>query len=440
MKEVIKQIIAEFHQEPIPVPAHRFVEMPQLPENVRKAVVYIGMRRSGKTWALYQQMHALMAQGIQKHQLLYINFEDDRLNGMKVHDLQFIVEAYWELYPDQMESYSLHFFLDEIAEIEGWESFIRRLLDKEKMQLYLSGSSAKMLSKEIATNLRGRTITREIFPLSFQEYAQYKKFDIKKIITTKQRSQCYYLINQYLTWGGFPEVLEANVMLHRELLQSYMDSVIYRDIVERHDVKNHVVLRQLLLFCLQNPATLLSVNKLFQQFKSRGISVSKNSLYQYLSYFEDAYCLFEVPVYSFSLAKASLKPKKIYPIDTGLITAYSIKPGYTQGAILETAVFLHLRRNYQEIFYYQTALGKEVDFLTVDPSGQMALYQVSLQMADAATRQREIVAMEQAMIELKLTQGVIVTMLESEEVSVVSGSIIVLPLWQFLRSDEYAKK
>ncbi len=432
MKNIMKQIIAEFHEEPIPQPHFRSVSLPELPANVRKAFVYIGMRRSGKTWALYQHMHNLLAKGIKKTQLLYINFEDDRLSGMSINELQFVLEAYWELYPEYTGDKTLHFFFDEIAEIEGWESFIRRLLDKEKMQLYLSGSSAKMLSKEIATNLRGRTLTREIFPLSFDEYARLQGLELEKILTTKHKSTCNHLINKYLTWGGFPEVIDADVMLHRELLQSYMDSVIYRDIIERHDVKNHTALKQLLLYCLQNPATLLSVNKLFNQFKSRGISVSKNSLYQYLSYFEDAYCLFEVPVYSFSLNKASLKPKKIYPVDTGLITAYSVKPGYNHAAILETEVFLYLRRRHEEIFYYQTAQGKEIDFFIIEPNGHMLLYQVSYQMGQESTKQREISAMEQAMAELHLSEGVIVTMDESEEISVTAGEIRIIPLQQLL--------
>ena len=432
MKEIIKQIIAEFHQEPIPHPRFRAISLPNLPDNVRKAFVYIGMRRSGKTWALYQRMHELLTNGVDKTQLLFINFEDDRLSGMKVGELQFILEAYWELYPQYIESQSLYFFFDEIAEIDGWESFVRRLLDKEKMQIYLSSSSVTMRRKKIATSLLGRTIIREIFPLSFSEFAHLQDLEITQPLTKKNIYKCNHFLEKYLKFGGFLGVLSAGLILHRELLQSYVDSVIYRDIIERHDVKNHVALRQLLLFCLQNPATLLSVNKLFNQFKSLGISVSKNSLYLYLSYFEDAYCLFEVSVYSFSLNKASLKPKKIYPVDTGLITAYSIRPGYNDAAILETEVFLHLRRQHQEIFYYQTAQGKEVDFLTIDPNGEMALYQVAHQMNQETTRQREVSAMEQAMGELQLLQGVIVTMSESEEISVVAGKIRVIPLWQLL--------
>jgi predicted AAA+ superfamily ATPase len=406
-----------------------------LPANVRKAFVYIGIRRSGKTWALYQRMQELMQQGITKKQLLYINFEDERLANLTATDLQSLLNAYWELYPELADNSQLHFFLDEIAEVNGWESFIRRLLDKEKMQLYLSGSSAKMLSKEIATNLRGRTISREIFPMDFHEYLNALAIPTQQMPATKQQATLAHYAEQYLQRGGFPETIETDTNLHRELLQDYMASVIFRDIVERHSVRNHLPLRQLLLHCLQNATGLLSVNKLFKQFKSRGMAISKDSLYQYLAYFEDAYCLFSVPVYGFSLNKVELKPKKIYPVDTGLITAYSIKPGYDKAALLETAVFLQLRRQVQDIHYFQTKQGKEVDFLTVKPNGAMALYQVSLDITDETTKEREIAALKEAMSELNLKSAVIITLDNKEELTPPEGQVTVMPIWEFLRKD-----
>jgi uncharacterized protein len=434
MKEIFQEMMREFQTETLPAPLRRDITLPQLPQHVRKAFVYIGMRRSGKTWALYQRMVELMAQGISKTQLLYINFEDDRLNGVALSDLQSVLEAYWESYPEQINNKKLFFFFDEIAEIDGWESFIRRLLEKEHMQIYITGSSAKMLSKEIATSLRGRTITREIFPMSFQECRHGQRVEKNKLPTIKEKAIIKQQVHRYLLWGGFPEVLDAEPALHREILQSYINTVIYRDIIERYQVKNHVALRQLLLYCLQNAAGLLSINKFFKQLKSRGISVTKDALYQYAKYFEDAYCVFSVPVYRFSLNKSESTPKKIYPIDTGLITAYSIKPGYDKAALLETAVFLHLRRQHDDIYYYPTPRGKEVDFLTMNPNGQIALYQASLSLKDEKTKQREVSAMIEAMKELQLTQATIVTMETSETLQTEAGEIHVIPLWQLLLS------
>lgn len=431
MLELFKQIIVEFHQSKLPEPIMREIVWPSLPANVRKARVCIGMRRSGKTWCLYQRMQVLLNQGVDKCRLVYINFEDERLSGMTDQDLQSILQAYWQLYPQYIDS-ELYFFLDEIAEVPGWEQFVRRLLDNESIQLYLSGSSAKMLSKEIASNLRGRTLVREVFPLSFSEYLQAHDqghLMNQAVLTTKQHALVQSYIERYLKWGGFPETLSVEPALHREILQDYMNSVIYRDVIERYDVTNHVALRQLLLYCLQNPACWLSVNKLFNQFKSQGIKVSKNALYEYLVYLEDAYGLLRVPVFSLSLNKTQLKPKKIYPIDPGVITAYAVHPDYTHASSLETAVFLHLRRQQPSaIYYYQTQDNQEVDFLTVEANGVKALYQVSLSIKHDDTYYREISALQQAMHELELNHATLITLNESQQVTLENGVIDIKPV------------
>jgi uncharacterized protein len=429
MKKILKEIITEFHHNAIPKPLPRNIA--PFSREVRKAWVYIGMRRSGKTWSMYQLMHELMNQGINQTQLLYLNFEDDRLNGMSIDDFQSILDVYWELQPEGIHDQNVYFFFDEIAEVEGWERFIRRLLDKEQMQIILSGSSAKLLSKEIATGLRGRTLTREIFPMSFEESLSIKEISTPRNPTKKDIALLQRNAEYYLKWGGFPEVLNADPALHREILQGYIDSVIYRDIIERYNIKNHNVLRQLLFHCLQNPATLMSINKTYQQFKTRGLKVSRETLYQFMEYFQDAYCLFSVSVYSFSLNKAELKPKKIYPTDMGLITAYSIKPGFNQAALLETAVFIHLRRTHQDIYYFQTAQGQEVDFLTLLPNGKMSLYQASVSVKNEKTRMREVSALTQAMTELQITNGAIVTVDESDELTLDGNTIHIIPLWKF---------
>ena len=167
MKNLFKELIASFHNSEIPIPCKRQSSVPILTEKLRKAYVLIGVRRSGKTWSLYQLMHELMAKGITKSKLLYINFEDERLVDMQTKNFQEILEAYFELYPEYLNRSDIYFFFDEIHEIDGWEKFIRRLLDQEKMQLYITGSSSKMLSIEIASSLRGRTLEQEIFPFSF---------------------------------------------------------------------------------------------------------------------------------------------------------------------------------------------------------------------------------------------------------------------------------
>lgn len=434
MKEILKQIIIDFHAEPLPSPLPRSIELPELPKSLRKAFAFVGMRRSGKTWYLYQEMHGLLKRNLDFKKILYINFEDDRLLGLN-HDFQSVLDAYFELYPEQSGAEDLQFFFDEIHEIEGWEKFIRRLLDKEKMQLYLSGSSAKMLSKEIATSLRGRTLTREIFPFSFIEYLQAKGIEYTGHLSSKQISTIQYHLEHYRKFGGFPESLDASESLHRELLQGYIDVVIYRDIVERYKISNIVAVKQLIKFCIQNSASSISINKIYKYFKSKGFSVGKDSLYAFMSYFQDAYCIFSIPLYSFSLKKSELNPKKIYPVDPGLITALSIKSKFDDSARLESLIFMHLRRQTEEIYYYETKQGKEVDFLVLLDNEKINLYQVCLSLSNEETRKREITALQQAMEELNVKEGTIVTVNEEETIEQGStGLIQIVQAWRFLLS------
>jgi len=434
IKKTIRDLIVDFHAAPLKQPSLRNIEFPATGKNVRKAYVLIGMRRSGKTWTLYQEMHDLLKKGIQKNQLLYINFEDERLIDFQVKDFQSILDAYFELYPEYVESCDLHFFFDEIQEIEGWEKFIRRLLDNEKMQLYLSGSSAKMLSREIATSLRGRTITREVFPYSFTEYLIRKEYSFKKHLSTKQQAVMRAHAQEYILRGGFPETIDMDLATHAETIQNYIEVVIYRDVVQRHKVTNVTALRRLLVFCLQNSASYLSINKMYQSLKSLGFAIGKDSLYDFMDYFEDAYAIFSLSLYTLSKRQEEIHPKKIYPVDQAIITAFTLNQQMTLASRLETATFLHLRRKHENLYYFQTKEGLEVDFVTVFQGIPQGLYQVTATIQDASTRKRELRALQNAMLQLQQKQGWVITLEDEEEISVAEGTIHVVPLWKWLLS------
>ena len=369
------------------------------------------------------------------HRSLYINFEDDRLTGTNTKDLKGILEGYYELYPARRDEKNLYLFFDEIHEIPGWEKFIRRILDSEPYRIFITGSSAKMLSKEIASSLRGRTLVREIFPYSFVEYLRHigENFDDKP--STKERAAIVHHMNNYLLMGGFPETVAATEPLHREILQGSIETVIYRDIVERYGVTNIQALRKTLVHCLQNPASSFSINKMYNTLKSQGYSIGKNSLYDFMRYFQDAYCLFSVPTFSLSSKKASLVPSKIYPIDPGLIKAYCIDRDFQRGSTLETAVFGALRRQGNNIYYFMTAGGQEVDFFVATSNGTKAIYQVCMSLKDPSNRKRELNALQNAMKETGLRVALVITLDEEEEISVAEGKIRSLPLWKFLRME-----
>lgn len=427
MISIFKQIILDFYKSDIPQPDPREFILPEMKEPVRKAFIFLGMRRTGKTWAMFWQMQKLLRKGINKKRLLYINFEDDRLISMDHRDFQAILDAYFSLYPDLSEAKDVHFFFDEIHGIGGWEKFIRRLLDQEKMNIYISGSSARMLGKEIANSLRGRTVLQEIFPYSFREFLGSNNVHYEKPFSTREKAVISHFKEEYFVYGGFPEAVLLDKHFHRELLQGYIDVVIYRDIIERYNLTNIHIVRNLIAFCLQNLTSPVSINKIYHRFKSTGKSIGKNYLYNLMNYFQDAFCIFSIPIFSFSHEKQTVNPKKIYAVDQGFITAYSIKPEFEASTRFENAVFCELRRKTDEIYYYKTHNGKEVDFIIRKKNGIKELYQACISLSGENTFKREVSALIQGMKELDLSTGFIITKEEKKEIDTDSGIIRVIP-------------
>ena len=431
MKQLLLQMIQNFQKWAIPKPYPRSVEFPDFPENIRKAFVLMGIRRSGKTWILYEVMQKLLAQGVSKKQMLYINFEDDRLSSFKSEDFETLLQAYFELYPEYADRSDIYFFLDEVHVVDGWEKFVRRLIDQEKVQIYVTGSSAKMLSRELATTLRGRAFTLEVFPFSFHEFLDTQNVDEGDSLSSKQQSTIRHHCRHYLQYGGFPETLDLPVNLHRPLLQDYMNTVVFRDVIERHRFSNSTIAKLFFLRCMRQLGGRLSVRKLFRGLKSEGQSVGINSLYELLDYFEEAYALFPVTQYTFSLKQQQTSPKKIYAVDPGILRAYSVKPGFDDGASLENAVFIQLRRFSTDIFYYTTNSGREVDFVVLDSQGSLAIYQACFDLADPQTLDREIAALVEASEELELSGGTIITWDQKEQIVKDGFTIHCIPFWEW---------
>lgn len=211
MKDLFKQLLIDFENFDIPEGIRRNVKIPELPQHVRKALTFIGMRRSGKTWILYQNIHDLLSKNIERQRIIYINFEDERLATMQADDFQSLLDAYYELNPQHESSERIFIHLDEVQLIDGWQKFVRRLLDSRQYALYISGSSAKLLGKEIATELRGRSLTIEVFPLSFAEYLTYHSIAVTpNRVSTKKQAVLLHYVQAYLSKGGFPEGIRSN--------------------------------------------------------------------------------------------------------------------------------------------------------------------------------------------------------------------------------------
>lgn len=434
--DTIEQLIVDFQERPLPVVSPRLTALPDASNMAR---VIIGMRRSGKTYLLFQEMQRLIDAGVEKSRLLYVNFEDDRLQPLGPDVLNRTLETFYRLNP-AARSEDAYLFLDEVQVVDGWSRFARRVLDTESARLYVSGSSAKMLSTEVATEFRGRGYTVELLPLSFAEALLYSDIELPTGRPGSHvRSQLEAAFTDYLRVGGLPDVQELVEAERIQTLQDYVQLVLLRDIIDRHEVKNVHAVRFFALALLQSSGSLTSVNKIANGLKSRGIAVGKDTLYDLLDFFVDAFLLFTIPVFNRSLRVREANPKKAYAIDPGLAFAVSPAGVSNLGARLENAVYLELRRRLRgtrdgAISYYSTATGNEVDFIVGDPEADQAtqLVQVCADMSKTGTREREVRALADAMKETGLRESAIVTLHDSEDIAVDGGVIHVVPAWAWM--------
>ena len=344
MKDIIKTVIKDFHKSELPGFKERSLTVPL---NSGKIISLIGSRRTGKTYYLYQLISKLLLT-VNKENILYINFEDERLN-LKSEDLHLIIDAYYELYPENKDS--LYIFFDEVQNISNWEKFVRRLYDTVSKNIIITGSSSKLLGKEIASSLRGRAIWYELFPLTFSEYLHFQNIDADDRYSSRNKAKIVKAYANYLFNGGFPEVIFYDAQLRLKTLQSYLDVMIYRDIIEKYDVKNSASLRYFIKKSLANVSNTISVNKLFNELKSLGVKISKDTIYDYINYVQDCYLLYLVNIYSESINVQQTNEKKLYCVDTGLVNSVSFKFSQNTGRMLENEVFMQLRSKGEQVFY-----------------------------------------------------------------------------------------
>lgn len=379
------------------------------PDAPNKIKVAIGMRRVGKTYFLYQQIFKLLDQGIPLSTVLYINFEDDRLTPLTEQRLAKLVDAFYALYPENHDK-KCYLFFDEIQNVGHWPLTIRRLHDTKNAEIFLTGSSAKLLSKEISTSLRGRSLSLEIWPYSFSEFLKAVKADIdRSLFDNKTRDKLRQLFHLYLSHGGFPEVTAYDSDARQQTLQEYLDVLIYRDIIERHNIKNPTVIKYMILSMLHNVGKPFAVNKFYNDLKTQGYPISKDSLYEYLDHIEDAYLAFSVGAFDKSIRKAHTRPKKLYAIDPGLVRALTLDYEQDLGRLFENIVFLDLRRLGCSVNYYITAQGYEIDFLAQTMRGQKKLFQIAWEIDHESTHERETRALDAGMQELRI-KGEIITL------------------------------
>jgi len=415
---IFQTIISDFFTRSLNNVRPRAIDIPL---NIPKVVSLLGPRRAGKTYVLFDTIRQLRKE-VDTTRLVYVNFEDDRLFPLTVSDLDDLVTGYYALYPAHKELL-VWFFLDEVQDVTHWEKFVRRLHDQEKCRIYITGSSSKLLSRDLATSLRGRTLPYDIFPLSFTEFLDFYDLSVNPR-TSKGQALLLHWMDRYLNQGGFPELVQLPVDLHRKTITEYVDLMLYRDLAERFSLKNPSFLKYLLKHLLVNVAKPVSLNKLYRDLKSQGYAVGKNTIFDYVSYLEEAFAIFQVEMWSTSIRQKAVNPRKFYTVDPAYKHIMSISKD--RGRLFENMVFMELRRRGIQPSYWLD--GQEVDFFWEGGS----LINVCYDLSAPDTRDRELKGLAKAMQQTGETTSLLLTWNERETISLDEGVIEVQPLWSYL--------
>jgi predicted AAA+ superfamily ATPase len=417
-------IIKDFHEKELPATIERDYRIPT--ENpINRSTTLVGGRRSGKTYELYNIIKKIVKEN-KKTQVVYINFEKTELETAKAEDLLKIKEAYAELYPENKKKW---FILDEIQKIPGWETFARQCLD-EGIIVFLSGSSSKLLSKEIATSMRGRNLTYTIMPFSFKEILFARGINQNKYYSTTEKALIQKTLEEYMTFGGYPETV-LYPQEREKILGEIMQTTIYKDVQEREKIRNIKALK-LLLKALIN-AKEFSTNKFYNYLKTQGIKISKNTIYNYIEYFKDAYILFTLNKHAYSYKKEEQTLPKIYFIDNGLLQINGITD---KGRLFENMIFLELVRREKQTAYFKTPSGEEVDFVIKNAKKTIQLIQASISLENPETKEREIKNLIKASKELKCNNLLIITLEEEQTIKHKGKTIKITPAWKWMLNTE----
>ncbi len=441
LKDVFKEILLEDALSTEETYFPRSLDYDILP---RKALVIMGVRRCGKTTFLKQIRDTLIKEKkLLPQSILYLNFSDERLLSpdldLKASQLGVLLEAFFELFPNAKKNTPLHIFLDEIQLIQGWELFVDRLIRTPNTFVYLTGSSSKLLSTEIATQMRGRSIAYTLYPFSFLEYLNSKQIE-SVIYTARNRANIRVCFNRFLFEGGFPETFNQKHVTQNKILQEYFEVLFLKDIIERHSPPNISTVRAAYALLFNSFGRLQSMNKLYNRIRSLSFPVEKSLVSEFFLWFQECFALFAVPIFAESINRQNQNPRKIYCIDTGLASAVTAGSSQNRGYLLENIVYLQLRMDEKKIRYYRTKKQQEVDFIFENEKGNLELIQVCDNLSNPETKKREVIGLETAMAELRLKKGTILTFDETEKINTKSGIVYVLPVWEFLLKKTTHKK
>jgi len=428
-KELLGQLILDFHKGSFPPPGlierdlQVSVEIP-----LKRAISVLGPRRAGKTYYQFSLVKKLLENKVPKERILYVNFEDPKLIDLTLADAVELIEVFYEIYPENKKQ-KVWFFFDEIQNVPNWEIFIRGILDKENAQVFISGSSSKLLSREISTSLRGRSLSFLLLPFSFSEILRAKNIKYDKYLSSEQKSLLANYLRDYFSYGGYPEAV-LYPQERKRILQEIIEVTIYRDLIERHKIRNTKVIK--LMFNYLVKAKEFSVHQFYNFLKSLNIQVSKNSLYNYLEFFNDAFIFFPLKKFSYTLKNIEQSIPKIYVVDNALIELIA---GDEKGKKLENLIFLSLlQKGFQpnrDIFYF-TSNGGEVDFVIKKGKKILTLLQCCFDVNDYQTKERELKSLLKASKTLSCSDLKVITYDYQAEERIAGKRIKFMPLWKWL--------
>jgi predicted AAA+ superfamily ATPase len=419
-------------------PTRRDVTLPAIGG---KALAIVGVRRAGKTSFLLQCRADRIKTGLPQESQLVLSLEDERLAGMDVADLGWLLEEYARQFPGLSSIPGRALYLDEVQMVPGWEGLVRRLIDTGGVDIVASGSSAKLLSREVATSLRGRAIEVPVHPFSFREVLRHSGLELVEgyeRVAPAHRTALDERLRRYLAEGGFPEAQGLSIRDRATLLAGYIDVLILRDVIERHGVSNPVALRWIERQLLSTPGGAFSIKKHYDSLRSQGIPVGKDTLHSYLGYLEDAFLVRTVSMESASERQRMVNPRKAYPIDPGLIPLFERTGRTHRGRALETAVLLELERRGWQATYVKTKDGTEVDFLAHRAGDPPLLIQVSLETEGDDTWDRELRALVVARTYLPAAMAVLVTLDAAPPRWPMPEGIAWVPAAQWLLADSWS--
>lgn len=443
---LVQEKILDFEKLGIPEVFNRDLKLLPIQKPARNnlAQVLVGTRRCGKTYRLFQEMHDIVAAGYNPQNILYFNFEDERLKPYSAALLSDVLDTFFAMRPAAKEEGCFLFF-DEIQEVPDWSLFLRRVIDSTEATVYVTGPSSKMLSAELASEFRGRSISKELFPLSFGEFVRWstgQSVGASDGYSSADAAVLRNALNDYLLRGGYIAALKLPTADGMMLMQEYAYRTAAMDVIERYNLRMPQVAVSFLTRCLASSGRELSVNKISHELKSRGVSTSRETLSSLLSYYEEAYLVFSLGDLNRALADNPRSSSKVYSVDPGLFTAFSKAASKEVGQRLEMAVFNKLRRlapvvrtgALARLTFEHEKKSHEIDFVMGDAllGDAYRLIQVSVDVTNPKTLQREVSALAAGMLKYGIDESVIVTMDSEEAIETPSGIIRVVPAWKWL--------